>query len=207
MPQFQTVPKDAILEQPPGPSATQLSLGSLADRLFIVDDATAPDLQNHIDQRCRLLPYSFTDADRGDTQHIKHLKHDFDLPDDPNGEPELFTLLLADFARDFLSAQSINAGPLYRIYANFNLFGDFQFAHEDGQGWTALYFANARWEEDWGGEFLAYPDGENSYACAIAPRPGRMIIFEGMIRHRGGVPSKLCHDPRMSIAFKFAPAT
>ena len=112
---------------------------------------------------------------------------------------------MSGVARNFLQEQNIVCGEVYRIYANYNLHGDFQFAHEDGDGWTALVFVNSRWDEDWGGELILYPDGEAAYAYSILPSPGRMVIFDGMIRHRGGVPSKLCLEARISLAIKFKP--
>lgn len=41
-------------------------------------------------------------------------------------------------AQAFLWEQRIDCGALPRVYANFDLHGDFRFAHEDGEGWTAL---------------------------------------------------------------------
>jgi hypothetical protein len=32
-----------------------------------------------------------------------------------------------------------------------------------------------------------------------------MVVFDGMIRHRGGAPSKFCLAPRISLAIKFGP--
>lgn len=143
---------------------------------------------------------TLSDADRPDTGHVKHLKHEF--------ESECWTEdkvegMLAKRAKDFLIEQNIIPGEIFRIYANCNLHGDFQFAHEDGDGWTALYFVNSKWHEDWGGELMLYPDDMQDLAYAIIPKPGRMVIFDGMIRHRGGVPSKLCFDARFSLAIKF----
>ncbi len=63
-------------------------------------------------------------------------------------------MTVAELAREFLCDRGIAVGQIYRIYLNVNLFGDFQFAHTDGNGWTALLFANKRWDEDWGGEIV-----------------------------------------------------
>ena len=99
--------------------------------------------------------------------------------------------------------QGIASGPLHRIYANLNMFGDYQFAHRDGDGFTALLFANPKWDEDWGGEIIFYSHDTSPVDHAIRPRPGRMVLFDGHIRHRGGVPSKFCHEPRITLAIKF----
>jgi hypothetical protein len=65
-----------------------------------------------------------------------------------------------------------------------------------------VYFANSRWESDWSGELHFYGD-DPDLSVAIQPRPGRMVIFDGLLPHRAGVPSKLCLDPRITVALKF----
>lgn len=178
----------------------EIAIGSPPRRMFIVDNLLQPEAAAAIFVKMRNLAYTFDDADREDTQDYNHFKHDFPLGPD---EADPTMLLLAEKAREVLGSQGVECGGVYRIYANFNLFGDFQFAHEDGEGWTALLFANPEWRDDWGGEFTAYPDDGTPFAYSITPRPGRMVIFDGMIRHRGGVPSKFCFGPRISVAIKF----
>ena len=177
---------------------TELDVGGR--RLLIVDGLVDADAVADLFDRLRYLPYKLNDADRDDTRDYRHFKHEFGVDAD-TADP--FTALLAEKARDLLRSQGVECGAVHRIYANLNLFGDFQFAHEDGDGWTALLFANGEWHEDWGGEFIAYPEDGLPFAYSILPKPGTMLIFDGMMRHRGGVPSKLCHLPRISIAIKF----
>jgi len=177
-------------------------IGPEQRKLFIFDNVVDAEASSWIHEQYRELPVTMSDSDRPDTSYVKHLKHEFGptdwLPDTPSG-------MLAENAAKLLAEQGIIVGELYRIYANFNLHGDFQFAHEDGDGWTALYFVNSIWEEDWSGELMIYPEPGSGFAYAIEPRPGRMVIFDGLIRHRGGVPSKLCFDARISLAIKFRP--
>lgn len=175
------------------------SLNIFGDRqAFILDNVVSPDASIAIYDLYKNLPYELSDSDRPDTNHIKHLKHEFAL-NDPKA------LCLAEPVREFLKSNDLTHGDIYRIYSNFNLHGDFQFAHEDGPGWTALYFVNSEGEEDWGGEFTLYFDDELDLGYTVLPKPGRLVIFDGMIVHRGGVPSKLCYEPRISLAIKFAP--
>lgn len=181
-----------------------LRVGEAGRRAFILDNVLDEPAADAIHKRFEQLPVTLSDTDRPDTQHVRHLKHEFDA-EEWASDPVLN--LLSGCARRFLRERRMACGALYRVYANFNLHGDFQFAHEDGEGWTALAFINSQWDEDWGGEFLLYPQGDSSFAYSIAPSPGRMVIFDGMLRHRGGVPSKLCYDPRISLAIKFAPST
>lgn len=180
-----------------------IECGPQRRKLFIFDKVIQQDASEWIHRQYRDLPVTMSDSDRADTSYVKHLKHEFSpshwQPNCPSG-------FMAQRARELLQEQMVEFGDIYRVYANFNLHGDFQFAHEDGEGWTALYFVNSNWEEDWGGELLIYPNPDSGVAYAIEPRPGRMVIFDGMIRHRGGVPSKLCFDARISLAIKFRPS-
>jgi Rps23 Pro-64 3,4-dihydroxylase Tpa1-like proline 4-hydroxylase len=180
-----------------------LRVGERRRRLFILDRVLDDTAARRVHRHFADLPMTLSDSDRPDTAHVRHLKHEFD-PTEWESDPVLS--LLTQRARRFLRERRIACGKVYRIYANFNLYGDFQFAHEDGEGWTALAFINSRWEEDWGGELIIYPDASASYAYCVAPRPGRMVMFDGMIRHRGGAPSKHCLEPRISLAIKFRPA-
>ncbi|MGZ8361221.1 MAG: hypothetical protein ACXWUX_11935 [Allosphingosinicella sp.] len=178
----------------------ELGLGSPPRRFFIVDHFVEPAAAEAIFRHVRRLAFTLDDSDRADTADFNHFKHDFEIVP-PAADPLM--MLLAERASDLMLAQDIDCGPVYRIYANLNMFGDFQFAHEDGDGWTALLLANPEWREDWGGEFIAYRDDGAPFDYAISPRVGRLLLFDGMIRHRGGVPSKFCHEPRISIAIKF----
>lgn len=180
-----------------------LDIGIEKRKLFVFDNVVNRAASQWIHNEYKGLPVTMSDSDREDTQHIKHLKHDFGPAEWQMNTP---SGLLAARARELLTEQGVGYGDLYRMYANFNLHGDFQFAHEDGHGWTALYFVNSEWQEDWGGELMIYPEPSSGFAYALEPKPGRMVIFDGMIRHRGGVPSKLCFDARISLAIKFMPA-
>jgi hypothetical protein len=178
-------------------------VGPARRRFFILDRAMDAAAARRVHRYFAGLPMTLSDSDRPDTAHVRHLKHEF-APEEWETNPALAGL--SGLARGFLRERRIACGPLYRIYANFNLHGDYQFAHEDGPGWTALVFINSRWHEDWGGELILYPERRSSYAYCVAPSPGRMVLFDGMIRHRGGVPSKHCLEPRISLAIKFRPA-
>ena len=95
---------------------------------------------------------------------------------------------------------------LDRIYVNFNVYGEVHHAHVDApDGATALFCANLEWEPEWQGETVFYDGAEPSHV--VAPRPGRLIVFDGSLRHRGSPPARDCFEPRINIAFKFLPRT
>jgi SM-20-related protein len=174
-------------------------------KVFVFDRLFEEKALLGVYSKFRSLPYYLMDHDRDDTQAVKHLVHVFGS-EEIEATPVIKALIQA--AQELAESQGIKAKKVARVYANFNLHGDYQFAHEDGDVWTVLVFVNASWHEDWGGELLLY-DGtfaaptDRGFAYAISPRPGRMVIFDGRIKHRGGVPSKFCIEPRISFAVKF----
>lgn len=165
--------------------------------IFVVDDRIEPRASRMLYEDFTRLPYAFTDTDRDPTSPVRHLIHRFDSPSEPLVAPvvELTTSLVEHDLR-------LRHRGLERVYANFNLFGDFQLAHDDGRCWTVLVYVAAKWEEDWGGETLFYPP-KAKWAIAVPPKPGRIVAFDGTLEHRGGVPSKYCLGPRITLAVKY----
>jgi hypothetical protein len=91
---------------------------------------------------------------------------------------------------------------LDRIYVNYNLYGELHLPHVDAAfGITALYCANLEWRRDWQGETVFYDGDEPTHV--VLPRPGRVLLFDAALRHRGSPPSRDCYEPRINIAFKF----
>jgi SM-20-related protein len=92
-----------------------------------------------------------------------------------------------------------------RAYVNCSVYGDTYYIHRDcgvhEQHVTALYYANAEWHPDWGGETIYYNDQEDA-ELAITPRPGRLVIARGALLHRGNVPTRICYEERYTLAYK-----
>ena len=168
-------------------------------KAFVIDDVIDDKMSSQLFSNYSNLPYVFKDFDREDTKNIQHLVHYLDENDiqDPVGTGSIVNLVY-----DLLDGFNLNHNrTVNRAYINFNLFGDFQYVHDDGNEWTALFFIADQWSEDWMGEFFII-DPIDGVKFAVTPKPGRMVLFDGEIQHRGGVPSKLCVKPRMSLAIK-----
>lgn len=171
-------------------------------RLFVVDGLFNSDFVRVLYEILTRQSFSQSDYDTEATAHIRHWKCEF--------PPSFFTTnpLLQTWHRYVVT----KAGELFadreiglkRVHANSHLFGDHQNAHTDiAPGVTAVYFANSEWQSDWQGEMIFYDIvGEPRYV--VAPRPGRLAVFDGGMLHRGGVPSRTCFAARLSVAFKFA---
>lgn len=177
-----------------------LLLGGQEGRAWLVDHVVDGAAAEELHAWFRRLGYHFADADRDDTAFARHLVHYFDEEECAEGT---YVSVLVDAARSVLETLALPFTGLERVYANFNLFGDQQFAHEDGDCWTVLAFLNASWGDDWGGELLLYEAGPGSLAWAVPPRAGRMVVFDGNVLHRGGAPTKFCLDGRITLAIKF----
>lgn len=66
---------------------------------------------------------------------------------------------------------------------------------------TFLYYANTKWDIDWGGETLFY-DSHKNIAFASALRPNRAIVFDARILHMAKVPSVRSQCNKFSISYK-----
>lgn len=94
----------------------------------------------------------------------------------------------------------------YRAYTNVASYGDMLFTHTDclpdQHDLTALWYLCEQWDVEWGGETVFYDAGDE-VACSVRPRPGRLVIFDGAIKHAGRPPNRICYAPRYTLAIKF----
>ncbi|MFL6549561.1 MAG: 2OG-Fe(II) oxygenase [Povalibacter sp.] len=93
----------------------------------------------------------------------------------------------------------------YRCYTNFASYGDVLLSHVDAlpdrRELTALWFLCEQWDIEWGGETLFF-DNSGEAQIAVAPRPGRLLLFDGAIRHAGRPPNRNCPVSRYTFAIK-----
>jgi SM-20-related protein len=121
----------------------------------------------------------------------------------PNMIPgDVFLQSLRRIAEQVLPAERFTD---QRAYVNSSVFGDGYYTHRDCEPQekhvTALYYANLEWQTDWGGETIYFNDSEDA-ELVVSPRPGRVVIARGAILHRGGVPARICHEERYTLAYK-----
>jgi hypothetical protein len=93
----------------------------------------------------------------------------------------------------------------YRVYTNYASYGDVLLTHVDAlpaaRELTALWFLCERWDTEWGGETLFY-DSTGDAQLAVTPRPTRLLMFDGAIRHAGKPPNRNCPVSRYTFAIK-----
>jgi hypothetical protein len=169
--------------------------------LICIDGLFQPSFIKLFDHFLKTLPFSLADYDVENSRHVLHWIHEFSLE-------EVTRHPLIRFLYSTIRSVAEEACPrslieLNRIHCNTSLYGDLQLPHRDlTPGMTWLYYANPAWELTWMGETIFY-DSSDEPVYAVLPRPGRVLIFDANILHRGGVPSRECLEARRSVAFKF----
>lgn len=97
----------------------------------------------------------------------------------------------------------------YRVYTNYASFGDTLLTHVDAvaplRELTALWYLCEKWDTEWGGETLFYSD-EGDAQIAVSPKPARLVLFDGQIRHAGKPPNRNCPVGRYTFAIKLRAA-
>lgn len=93
----------------------------------------------------------------------------------------------------------------YRVYTNYASFGDTLLTHVDAvteaRELTALWYLCESWDPEWGGETLFY-DAAGDAQIAVSPKPARLLLFDGAIRHAGKPPNRNCPVARYTFAVK-----
>ncbi|KQZ60267.1 MULTISPECIES: 2OG-Fe(II) oxygenase [unclassified Lysobacter] len=146
-------------------------------------------------------PFTRTEVARPETNDYKHWATEVKL--EALVQQPIFDLT----RRAVLGFTGPNFGyKPYRAYTNVASFGDMLFTHTDclpdQHDLTALWYLCEQWDLEWGGETMFY-DAADEVACAVTPRPGRLVIFDGAIKHAGRPPNRICYAPRYTFAIKF----
>jgi SM-20-related protein len=184
--------------------ATPTRSGSVGGRQVAVFDGllAAADVARYVELLNR-APFTRTEVARPDTAGHKHWVSE---------------MAVAGFLKlPLWTATERAVGALrpgeryrpYRAYTNHAAFGDMLFTHTDclpdQRELTALWFLCEQWDTEWGGETLFFSDDGDAQFVA-SPRPGRLVVFDGAIRHAGRPPNRVCYQPRYTFAAKLEPA-
>jgi SM-20-related protein len=170
---------------------------SIGDRQVLVLDGLFRHSSTNVLQRfLRAAPYRWAARDTPATAHSR--RWTMSLPRQATRLP-----LFADIEA-LVGELAPSAHELVDAYVNFNVYGEVHYVHRDAAaGITALYCANLEWNTAWQGETFFY-DGEEP-AHVVAPRPGRLVLFDAALRHRGSPPSRDCWSPRIYLVLKYEP--
>ena len=143
--------------------------------------------------------FTRTESARGDSTEFRHWVCEMPLENLPRT-----SLWLATEAAVHHVRPQDRFAP-YRVYTNYAAFGDALLTHVDAASelreLTALWSLCERWDTEWGGETLFFdPDGDAR--IAVSPRPARLVLFDGAIRHAGKPPNRNCPVARYTFAIK-----
>tara|TARA_R100001460_G_scaffold25385_4_gene51022 strand:+ start:1310 stop:2170 length:861 start_codon:yes stop_codon:yes gene_type:complete len=97
---------------------------------------------------------------------------------------------------------------LERIYASGNPYGTVHESHTDyglnsQGGITVMYYLNNTWDLNLGGETVFYDVDRQDIQKSVIPKPGRIVIFDGLIEHCARETVRKFNDLRMVLTFKY----
>ncbi|MEM9532649.1 MAG: 2OG-Fe(II) oxygenase [Pseudomonadota bacterium] len=174
-------------------------------KIAVFDNLLPQDVVTRIKQILDASPFQHNEIARPDTAEYRHWANNMtveaarNLPFHPATE-----------AASQVFAQPGKRFQVYRAYTNYAGYGDMLFTHTDcmpGAGeLTALWFVAERWDIEWGGETLFFNE-EGDAEFVVSPRPGRLVMFNGELRHCGRPPNRICTEPRYTLAFKLEPVS
>lgn len=81
----------------------------------------------------------------------------------------------------------------------FHLHTDFHMENS----WTMLYYANLKWDLEWGGDTMFLAEDEKNLEYLSLYTPGRIVLFDGRIPHLIRPSTRLAPDYRFTLAIKF----
>ncbi|MGH8211612.1 MAG: 2OG-Fe(II) oxygenase [Rhodanobacteraceae bacterium] len=184
------------------PGSTQLVPSRALEidgRPLRVFDGHLPQVARYV-QELSLALFARTEIARPETAAYRHWVKEMKLETVPRPIFELTQRAVLGFVTPQFGYRA------HRAYTNFAGFGDMLFTHVDctpeEHDLTALWYLCDEWDLEWGGETVFF-DVHDEIACAIRPRPGRLIVFDGAIKHAGRPPNRICFAPRYTFAMKF----
>jgi SM-20-related protein len=179
---------------------TPTRTASIAGReIFVFDDLVPVEEAARYFAALSRASFTRTETARADSGEYRHWVCEMPLENLPRSALWLATQAAVARLRPTESYQP------YRVYTNFSSFGDTLLTHVDAlpntRELTALWFLCERWDTEWGGETLFYDDAGDAQ-IAVSPKPGRLLLFDGAIRHAGKPPNRNCNVARYTFAIK-----
>ena len=104
------------------------------------------------------------------------------------------------FSNDITSEYNSNKGKIFRCFSNCFRKGDKTNFHVDPGGKTYMFYLNKDWKRRWGSYTIFRRNG----MVKVFPKPGRLVVFDASIEHKGTPPTFLFPNSiagRFSIAF------
>lgn len=172
----------------------------IGDREVFVFDGLVPEEDSARYYRAiTQASFTRTESARPDSQEFRHWVCEMPLENLPR------TAMWPATEKAVASVRPHERFLPYRVYTNYASFGDMLLTHVDAvpgaRELTALWFFCERWDPEWGGETLFYDD-DGDAQIAVTPKPSRLLLFDGAIRHAGKAPNRNCPVGRYTFAIK-----
>lgn len=97
---------------------------------------------------------------------------------------------------------------LTRVWVNVQGFGEESAIHRDfpiqfnGTARTAVWYPMARWDRDWGGDFITLAeDADDEIAACVMVKPDRLVVFSGNAQHSARPISRFADELRIAVSF------
>jgi hypothetical protein len=163
----------------------------MEQQLLIIDNFLSQEDHYKIWEYCNRESYKPGEKDQSNLPPTG-IVHEISIKSDINS---IFTNIL--YSKVDILKKYVN----YRSYINCFTPGENPYWHQDGKGYTCLYYPNIKYNElNEGGETQFLIDGPE--IKGILPISNRMIIFNGLIYHRA---TSFRTQHRYTIAIKFGP--
>lgn len=171
--------------------------------VFVFDELVPPAESARYFAAISQAAFTRTESARADTTEFRHWVCEMPLENLPR------TSLWQATAAAVVQVRPTQRFLPYRVYTNYASFGDTLLTHVDAASeipeLTALWYLCERWDREWGGETLFYDEAGDA-RIAVSPRPSRLLLFDGAIRHAGKAPNRNCPVARYTFAIKLRAA-
>lgn len=172
---------------------------SISEKKILVYDNlfSKESVKRFYDTLC-LADFTFLHSSRNDTVQYREWAAGFSVEDFKTHQLHELALGIAQF-------YSEKTLCCYDVFSSASSFGDMSFIHNDSsnnQDISVLYYANNYWEPEWGGETIFYTDS-NEAEIALSVIPGRLVVFNGGVKHRAGIPNRICPEIRLTLSMRF----
>jgi len=168
-------------------------------RLLVFDGLFSDEEIKHNFALFSLANFTFLHSSRKDTVTYREWAASFSIDDFK------FHSLHKIFLEVARQHSSLSSQDCYDVFCSASTFGDVSFIHSDsptGDTISVLYYCNQHWNPEWGGETIFY-DTHDDATLAISVKPGRVVVFDGSLKHRAGTPNRTCPEIRLTLSVRF----
>ncbi|HEX6398023.1 MAG TPA: 2OG-Fe(II) oxygenase [Steroidobacteraceae bacterium] len=184
---------------------TAVRTASVSGRdVFVFDGLVTPEESARYFNAISQASFTRTESARPDSREFRHWVCEMPLENLPR------TSLWQATEQAISQARPNQRFLPYRVYTNYSSYGDMLLTHVDAvpgaRELTALWYLCDSWDTEWGGETLFYDEAGDAQ-IAVSPRPARLLLFDGAIRHAGKPPNRNCPVARYTFAIKLRAAS